>query len=356
MPAETRRKRPTEPTTAERSAPTPAIRAGGTAGLPSLPADVRTRPLATTDADALIALLLEVRSADGVDTPGSAAELRHLWYDLPGTSLAADTLVAVRDDGGLAGVVGVFAREEPTDVARAFMPGAVRPVDRGRGIGTYLVRWAEQRSREVFAALGAEVPRQVDCECPASATGGIALLQSLGYRQARSFVTMRRDLSGRAVDVPAAPADLTVTTWRPDLDEATRLAHNDAFRDHWGSTPLSAARWQHFVATMPGFRPDCSWLALAGREVVGYTLATIDPHAADPVGWLGTIGVRRVWRRRGIASALIAQSLNSFAAAGATRAGLDVDTENPSGAVGVYSALGFQPAETSIILSRQLDG
>jgi len=51
--------------------------------------------------------------------------------------------------------------------------------------------------------------------------------------------------------------------------------------------------------------------------------------------------VRRPWRRRGLASALIVSALAGLRDAGMTEAMLGVDTENPSGALHLYESLGF---------------
>ena len=123
-----------------------------------------------------------------------------------------------------------------------------------------------------------------------------------------------------------------------------------------GSDALGPDSWRHFVHGSPGFRADCSWLALDGQTVAGYTLCSVTNQAdGAPIGWLGTIGVRRAYRRRGIASALIARSLASFAACGAVAAGLDVDAENVTGAVRVYGALGFRTWEASVIYTKRID-
>jgi mycothiol synthase len=76
--------------------------------------------------------------------------------------------------------------------------------------------------------------------------------------------------------------------------------------------------------------------------------------AGRRLGWLGTIGVRRGYRRRGLASALIARSLAGFRDAGAAEAGLDVDLENPSGAPRVYGALGFGVTRRSTIYVKSI--
>ena len=59
-------------------------------------------------------------------------------------------------------------------------------------------------------------------------------------------------------------------------------------------------------------------------------------------GWLDRVSVRRPWRRRGVARALIAAALIELAPAGHGVASLGVDTENPTGALGLYEGLGFR--------------
>ena len=60
-------------------------------------------------------------------------------------------------------------------------------------------------------------------------------------------------------------------------------------------------------------------------------------------GWLEKISVRRRWRRRGLARAMTAESFRRLRAAGMTDAMLGVDTENPTGALGLYESFGFRP-------------
>jgi mycothiol synthase len=332
-------------------------------------AGVRFRPLQPSDAESLVDLLVAARDVDGAVQSLTRDDLRHLWLDQPGLDLAADTLVAEAPDVGLVGAIAVASREGPVSVARAFLLGTVYPAYRRRGIGTMLLRFGEARGREILAAVDPAIPRQVDVDTASTSADRIALFRRHGFREVRSFVVMLRDLGPGSDPVPdiALPHSVVACHWSPTLDEATRLAHNDAFRDHWGSDPQPKDRWRYFIADAPGFRADCSWLAVAGSseaaaqesgaaEVAGYVLANVN-QAADGsrIGWLGTIGTRRAWRHRGIASALIARALTSFVAVGATTAGLDVDAENPSGAMRVYEALGFRVAETSIIFSKPIE-
>ncbi|HVA86362.1 MAG TPA: GNAT family N-acetyltransferase [Candidatus Saccharimonadales bacterium] len=321
----------------------------------SVPTDVTIRPLTADDLPALLDLVRAGRTADGATEPITLEDIRHNWFGDPATRLGTDTFGAI-NVGRLVGFCWVLTKDRPESAVKLFVAGEVHPDERRRGIGTELLRRADARANEVFIDHRAAVTGEVFVETPADNPGRQALFSDAGYRAVRTFATMRRSVRGGPPAVPDPPG-FTFVQWRPELDDATRLAHNDAFRDHWGSDPTTRERWQHVVSGWPGFSRAASWLALDGDTVVGYTLcAAADPTYDPPrLGWLGTIGVRRDYRRRGLASALIARSLGSLRDVGADEAGLDVDIDNPSGAPRVYEALGFRIIRRSQIWSRTIE-
>ena len=65
--------------------------------------------------------------------------------------------------------------------------------------------------------------------------------------------------------------------------------------------------------------------------------------------WIGQLGTRAAWRRRGLASLLLATALTAFRDAGYERAALDVDSENATGALGLYERLGFIVSHRSVL-------
>lgn len=62
--------------------------------------------------------------------------------------------------------------------------------------------------------------------------------------------------------------------------------------------------------------------------------------------------MRRPWRRRGLARALLAASLVARRDAGMESAGLSVFMQNPHGAVGLYEGVGFETIATTIEYRR----
>ena len=144
------------------------------------------------------------------------------------------------------------------------------------------------------------------------------------------------------------PKGIALVPYAADWKEATRLARNDAFRDHWGSLETPAERWSHFVDG-PHLRPDLSWLAVEGDRVVALALGTVNEDDWEAQGYssvyIDLIGVTRDRRGRRLAPAVITALLRSARDAGLDKAVLDVDTESPTGANSLYGRLGFEPTE-----------
>jgi ribosomal protein S18 acetylase RimI-like enzyme len=69
-------------------------------------------------------------------------------------------------------------------------------------------------------------------------------------------------------------------------------------------------------------------------------------------GWIQALGVRRAWRKRGVATALLCQSMRAFKAAGLDYATLGVDTQNLTGALQLYERLGFVAFKRGITFDK----
>ncbi len=158
----------------------------------------------------------------------------------------------------------------------------------------------------------------------------------------------------RAVSIPK---EVEILTWSPQWSHAAWETHCEAFADHWGSLPPTWEDWQHQFSS-PAFRPDLSLVAVAGGEVASYLLSTVFPHdwayRGRKEGWIETLGTRRVWRRRGLASALITEAMLRYRGDALDHAALGVDAANPTGAFGVYERLGFAEVERSVDLMKEI--
>ena len=80
--------------------------------------------------------------------------------------------------------------------------------------------------------------------------------------------------------------------------------------------PGTFAEWRALNLDRPARRPELTFIALAGGEVVGYAILHAGPGETC---YHGMTGVRRAWRGRGIASALKRAQIAAARAAGFRR-------------------------------------
>jgi ribosomal protein S18 acetylase RimI-like enzyme len=138
------------------------------------------------------------------------------------------------------------------------------------------------------------------------------------------------------------PPRLPVRRYSPELAEAVRLAHNDAFSTHWAFIPMGAEQWQSMVESRT-FRPDCSFVSMDSDDPEGVVQSYV--LVAQWVGgeaWVQLVGTRQHARGKGLARACLTASVRAMAEQGYTTACLGVDSENASGAGALYTSLGFE--------------
>jgi mycothiol synthase len=325
--------------------------------IPSLPA-ATWRPLTLDDMPAYVRLHEDGRVADGGEEVMTEEVARHELTD-PNCPTATNSLALALPDGALAASIMAHQRLQGIDSRRIFLWGVTHPAHRGKGIGSALLDWGVARADEVLAGQPADLERLVEAFKDVRLAGAIALHEAAGFRAARWYVDMRRDLREplpAATDLPG----LQIRSYEPAGAAMVLAAHNEAFADHWGSEPLTAEIWNRDFVGDPFFRGDLSFVAVEGEEIAGYTVnyvAEADWEASGiREGWVGQLGVRRPWRKRGVATALLVRSMEAFRAAGMDAAILGVDAENPTGALGVYERVGFRPVRRSVRLQRPFGG
>ncbi len=322
--------------------------------LPPFPAadGLHFRPLEAADVDAWMELMARIEEAEQVPWRTQRSELVAAVEDR--RNPVAENSVGGFDAGGAVRAVGRVVKNPEGE--KAHVMGGVDPQWRRRGVGSAVLAWQEARVAQRFAADGQPGPL-ARAYGEADNVGTTALLDGAGYSMVRYFSEMLRPLADAPI-VPH-PVGIDVVSFTQDMDEAVRLAHNEAFADHWGSEPRTPEQWAVQMAH-EHLRRDLSTVAIdaATGEVAGYQIATVDPEMAAASGraegYTELLGVRRAWRGRGIAPALLAEAMARFAAAGLDHASLDVDTANPTGALGLYEGMGYKPIRSSAAWDKSL--
>ena len=72
------------------------------------------------------------------------------------------------------------------------------------------------------------------------------------------------------------------------------------------------------------------------------------------IGWVGTLGVRRPWRKKGLGLALLQASFGEFYKRGMKTIGLGVDASNPTGATRLYQRAGMYIASEFLTFEKEL--
>ncbi len=325
--------------------------------VPELPG-AAWRPLALDDVDAFIRLQEAARVADGGEEVMTEEVARHELTD-PSCPVATSTLTLDLPDGSLAASIMLHQRLQGLDSRRVFLWGTTHPDHRRKGIGRAILGWGVARADEILAGQPTHLLRVVEAFKEERLADAVALHEAAGFRPARWYFDMRRDLHEPIPHEPD-PRGIRIEGYEAALGERLRIAHNEAFADHWGSEPLTAEIWNREFIGDPYFRPGLSFVAFDGDEIAGYTVnyvAEADWEATGiREGWVGQLGVRRPWRRRGLATALLVRSMRAFRDTGFDAAILGVDAENPTGALGVYERVGFGPVRRSVRMQRPCGG
>ena len=179
-------------------------------------------------------------------------------------------------------------------------------------------------------------------------------LSARGFRLIRHFFLMEIALHD-ALDEPAWPEGLTLRTFDRERDEqAVYEAQEEAFSDHWDFHPTPIEHWREFSVDSSYFDPELWWLVEDDGQLAAVCLNSWHFSGDPTFGWVGVLGVRRPWRRRGLGLALLQHSFRDFAERGATRVGLGVDAENTTGAVRLYERAGMHPARRNDTFERRV--
>jgi len=270
-----------------------------------------TRPLTIEDAPEVTALVNRFERFWGLPLVTPAAQVEDDFTE-PFVDLALDSRGYWIGDSLVAYGL-VWHRPSGERLERAYLQGVVDPDWRGQGIGRHLFGWEMERARESLAARDPSLPWFIRADEWDWVEDAHRLYRRFGLAPVRFNKEMIRPLE---IHVPVdVPDGIEIVRWDRGRDEDARQAQNEAFADHWGSTPVDAESFQHRLEA-PGNLLDISFFALADDEVVGICLNGSFPGdeavTGRREGWVLTLGVKAAHRARGLASALISTSLYAF--------------------------------------------
>lgn len=304
----------------------------------------------------MLSVYLACLQADQIEYAPTLEQVTNDYHHLINCDPYQDMLFAE-----VAGQVIAYSRvfwEQLSEGIRVYTSfGHLHPNWRRQGIGTAMLAYNKTRLRQIARQHPQDGPRFFQAWAADTEIGTNALLKNQGYQPVRYELELVRDLSEPFPEAPL-PEGLEI---RPvEKDHIWQIFHaaDEAFQDHWGYRPITKKEYEGWMND-PNFRPELWKVAWDGDQVAGSVQNFYNPEENRAFnrkrGYTEGISTRRSWRRRGLASALIVESMRMFREMGMTETSHGVDAQNTSGAVRLYQRLGYQIFKQHTIYRKAMD-
>ena len=274
------------------------------------------------------------RAEHGVDDFTESEIAR--WFEQPQLDPERDMFLA--EEAGKA--VAYADVSDAGETGEQFWIDLRLPPGASEAAGDALVEAATRRALELAAERSPGRAPRIITDASSTDERAAAVLARAGFRLYRHSYRMVIEL-GAELPEPEFPDGLDVRTFTGE-ERAVFDAVNEAFQDSWDHVPGSFEEWRHWHFESEAFDPELWWLVYDGADLAALCLCR--PYEAEPdMGWVASLAVRRPWRRRGIARALLVTAFREFKRRGFARVGLGVDADSLTGADRLYESAGMRP-------------
>lgn len=292
--------------------------------------------------------------ADGKPVTLTAEDAARLYSNMRNFDPYQDLLIA-ETTGAQQPQIVAYGRSEWQDEESEDGSGTSRiygfkcyltPECRGIGLERAMLRYFEEHLRRITASHEFTGLRLFQTFVSDRHTAFTEALESAGYVPVRYEYEMVRPDMENIPDLPM-PEGLETRPVQPEHLRVIWEAEVEAFRDHWGFSEPEEGDYQRWL-DFPDFQQQLWQVAwdtetdqIAGM-IRNYISKEENTRYGRQQGYTEWISVRRPWRRRGLARALLARSLQMHKDLGMTQAALSVDSQNPLGALQLYESMGFR--------------
>lgn len=314
---------------------------------PLLDSTLSLRATQWADVDAVAKLIYDVCEADGdVTVAITPKELENEWHSEK-FNPETDTYVIETKDGQLIGYGEFYNVKDHCHLGADIY---VHPHFKGRRLIDVLLKSVEERSRAEMKLAAPDLRVFIRSSMDGKDEEAKKAHGDAGYLPVRFSWRMEIKLE-EAPPTPVWPAGIELRPFdREAYAQLVWQADNEAFRDHWGSHDSTFAEWSHRRFGKPDFDPTLWIIAWDGDQIAGISLNRFRMR----IGWVGSLGVRRPWRKHGLGLALLQHSFGEFYNRGMKTIGLGVDASNPTGATRLYQRAGMYIASEFVTYDKEL--
>lgn len=218
----------------------------------------------------------------------------------------------------------------------------VHPRARRRGIGSALVVWTEQRALQrapegSAVRIGQTVTEDLD--------GLQELFVARGYERLWDSWVLRLPVDIE-LEARPLPDGVAIRPFRPVEEHAIYTIVDDAFNEWEGRESRPFEDWQANTTARSDFDPQLLLVATVDDVLAGVVVGIHYPGE----GWVDQVAVKKEFRNRGIARALLVAIFDEFRTRGESLLGLNTDSR--TGALDLYFGIGMVVQHTFTRWSR----
>ena len=313
------------------------------------------RPFAgDSDYEAMSKVQYALRDAGQIESVLNASEIKNTLTHSPNFDISKDIMLA-ESDGAVIGFCRCFWELGARDTGIVLhLPLYTHP-ESPQIVDQALFDWGYKRLQDIYKAIPGNHAAELRTFALDKHTKRHILYEVNGLTPIRFYHDMRRDLLTDPIPERPLPTGISV---RPALPADYRKiwdASVIASADERGSTVPAEEdfiRWQGETE----FQPYLWQVGWFGDQPVGMVTNFVNlaenEYFKRHRGYTESIWVLREFRKQGLASALITRSMTMFKAMNMHETALGVDSENPSGALGLYENLGYKTYSQAIEYSK----
>jgi len=321
-----------------------------------LPAGYTQRSAALSDAEAVAQLYTAASRARGESEIFSEEIIVKRWQN-PACDLATSSQVILNPQGEIIACLSLWDELNPT---HPWMEWEILPSEDWQVMTRALIAWGEQRSLQTLSHCQPDERFSPMMGYNAALLDNVAFIESLGYQRVRYFYRMAITLQEMPT-VQTLPEGFTLKTFDyPAGLEALVIAREEMWQDHYAHTPHPLHElldgWKYGIEMDAKFDASLWFIVTddATGEIAGIALSRIEDPTNAEQGYIHVVGVRRAYRKQGLAQAMLTRLFAEFWNRSQKTICLGVDASSPTGATRLYERVGMSPIRQDVFLEKEM--